>query len=359
MILPGQPDIKGAFGKASRDASTFAGGSTSNEDCGTKLAGLSLGFGMSGFPADKAALPTRLQANINVNARLRDCGYLGTLLIKQKVTMIRLSRFVISVPVFFGFLQVSHVLAPAHAAMNPEQATQLLSKSNAINTKCNVLPADKAQELRDFVARAEISLAEKTSVSTARTAIAAGRAQGKSAVCDDAARKLVNDVLLAANTAAAAEIADNTSVTEPKPQPQQAAVPVQAEPEQAQAQASAVAEPEPEPVVQKPAAVKPSKKVKPKKLAIPKKPVVKPPVVVAQKPKKLSGGKAKGLGTYAAVVEKYYVARRCGNMSLGQISALYRKVLSNHNQAMATNRARDVRAVLQAAEARAGGRNCG
>jgi hypothetical protein len=64
------------------------------------------------------------------------------------------------------------------------------------------------------------------------------------------------------------------------------------------------------------------------------------------------------LKSYASLAEKYYVASRCGNMSSNQINALYRQVLSNHQQALAGNKPRAVRAMLQSAEARAGAKSC-
>jgi hypothetical protein len=265
----------------------------------------------------------------------------------------RFAHLLISVPLFFG---VSQFVQPASLAlaegMTAVQATQLLAKSNAINTKCNILSANKSQEMRDYIARAEISLAEKSSVAVARKAIAMGKEQGKNAVCDEAARKLVNDVLAAANAAVSVEIADATTPLEPEPK---AAEPV------VKPEAKAVAIVEPEPVAMaKPAIVKAaveSKKAAPKPV-VAKKPDVKKPSVVVQNTKKILKIKTKSLGTYAAVAEKYYMARRCG-MSARQINSLYETVLTNHKQAMATSRARDVRAMLKAAEARAGSKSCG
>jgi alcohol dehydrogenase YqhD (iron-dependent ADH family) len=254
----------------------------------------------------------------------------------------RFASVVISLPLLLGAVQLAQPISLAQAAaIDAEQAMVLLSKSHAINAKCGFLSADKSQELKDFIARAEISLATKASVTTARKAINAGKAQGKGAVCDEAARKLVNDVLAAANAAAVATVTDETKTAEPEPK---VAATIPAKPE---AQAVAVAEQEPE----KPVAAKPLEDAQPKKVIV----SAKQPKPKAEKPLKKP---VNGLGSYAAVAEKYFMARRCGTMSASQISSLYKTVLANHKQALVTNKARDVRAMLISAESRAGTKSC-
>lgn len=254
----------------------------------------------------------------------------------------RLRHIVISLPLLLCATQITKPISLAEAAaMNATEATGLLAKSAAIDVKCAVLAKDKSQNLKDLVARAEISLAEKASVSVARKTISAGRAEGKAALCDQSATKLVNDVLAAATAAVAAPIADITTSVEPQTR---AAAPIVEKPEPA---VKAVAIVEPQRVIKKTLAA--IKLPKPKaKVAVVK--VVKPAKII--KP-------VKGLGSYAAVAEKYYVATRCGTMSASSISRLYQTVLSNHQQAMANNRPVAVRAMLRAAEARAGNKSCG
>lgn len=248
---------------------------------------------------------------------------------------------VISLPLV---LCVSQVLKPVTyaeaAAMDASEAATLLAKSQAIDVKCGVLAKNLSQALRNFVAQAEISLAEKASVATARKAIIGGRAAGKTAVCDDAAKKLVNDVLAAATAATVAPIEDTTTITTP-----------------AVAVVEPVVTPEPAPValaVATPAPKKPAIAGQPKQLKVkvatvaPVKPV-KPPKAV--KP-------LKGLNGYALVAEKYYVAMRCGTLSSSRINSLYQTVLVNHRQALSSNRPRDVRNMLKAAEAKAGTKSC-
>jgi hypothetical protein len=254
----------------------------------------------------------------------------------------RFRNIVISLPILLCATQIAKPFSQAEAAgMNATEATSLLAKSQAIDVKCAVLAKAQSQNLRDLVARAEISLAEKASVSIARKSIAAGRAQGKAALCDTSATKLVNDVLAAATAAVSAPIADTTTSVE---EPTLAAAPIMSKPEPV---SKAVAVVETPPTAKKTVAL-----VKPAKAKV--------ALVVAKVEKPVKTAKpVKSLGSYAVVAEKYYVAARCGTMSTSDISRLYQTVLSNHQQAMATNRPLAVRAMLRAAEARAGNKSCG
>jgi hypothetical protein len=253
----------------------------------------------------------------------------------------RLRHIIISLPLLLCATQITKPFSLAEAAaMDATAATGLLAKSAAIDVKCAVLAKDQSQNLKDFVARAEISLAEKASVSIARKTISAGRAEGKMAICDPSAVKLVNDVLAAATAAVAAPIADTTTSVEPQTLTAAPAA------QKAEPALKAVAIVETQPVTRKTET--------PVKLSKPK---VKVIVAKAEKPVKIIKP-VKGLDTYAAVAEKYYVATRCGTMSASDISRLYQTVLSNHQQAMANNRPIAVRAMLRAAEARAGNKSC-
>ena len=252
----------------------------------------------------------------------------------------RFRRIFISLPLLICATQLTNSLSMAQAAnMNPAEATALLAKSQAIDVKCSILQKVQSQALRDFVARAEISLAEKASVSVARKAISGGRADGKTAVCDATANKLVNDVLAAANAAIAAPIQEAKTPSAPIVAD---TAPV--------ANAIAIAEPEPALQTKKPLVL-----AKPQQL---QKAKVKAASVKFEKPIKVVKP-VKGLSGYAAVAEKYYVASRCGTMSPAGISRLYQTVLINHQQAIANNRPGDVRNMLRAAQSRAGAKSCG
>jgi outer membrane biosynthesis protein TonB len=296
--------------------------------------------------------------------------------------MMRRSLILFALPLFAGLNGTA--LA---GAMSPEQVGQLLAKSHAINSKCNILPEDKSQALRNVLARAEISLAEKVSVDAARKAMAAGRDEGKLAACDDAARKLVNDVSMMAGKATSTDVASEIASKAPAPasEPEPAVATEVAEPKVDVkdenpvdvAVAIAVEPPKPTEVpVAEPAAeeqaiakkpVTPELEAQPKPKAKVEKVTKKPVAKKAEKPaaKKAAAKlakpgkpKAQNLGSYAALAERYYVARRCGSMSRGQIGALYNRVLVSHRQAMSKNRPRDVQQALRSAEARADGQRC-
>jgi hypothetical protein len=252
----------------------------------------------------------------------------------------RFRHILISLPLL---LCASQPFSMAQAAtMNPTEATALLAKSQAIDVKCAVLDKDQSQALKDFVARAEISLAEKASVSVARKTIAGGRAEGKAAMCDVVANKLVKDVLAAATTAVAAPIEAAMTTVVP-PTPAAAPIAVKTAPD-----ANSIAMAAPEPTLKRKSTLA---------LAVPQKPKAKVASIKFEKPVTVIRP-VKGLGTYAAVAEKYYVASRCGTMNAAGIRRLYQTVLSNHQQALANNRPGDVRAMLRAAEARAGAKTC-
>lgn len=263
----------------------------------------------------------------------------------------RLTSLMITLPLLIG---VVHFTPPTLAqALDPVQATTLLSKSHALNLKCNILSDAEGQQLRDFVARAEISLAEKASVAAARKAIASGRENAKVTACDDASRKMVGDVLLAAK--AALQKTPVAAVDAPE------AIEEPEKPAKRETSALAVADPEPTPVA--PKVIK-----KPTKQAVklqPTKPVV--PVKVEPAPKTATKSVTKSakpiktkpsLQGYAKLAETYYAALKCGNLSGGKLAKLYKNVLVTHQQALANNRPSDVRAMLRNAESRAGGRGC-
>jgi outer membrane biosynthesis protein TonB len=255
----------------------------------------------------------------------------------------RFSHLIISVPLLLSATQLLPKLALAEG-LDPAEATTLLAKSHAINLKCNVLNDSDGQQLRDFVARAEISLAEKASVSTARKAISSGRTAAQTAACDDANRKMVGDVLAAAKTAVERPVvADNKTEAAKSTVPETTAL--------------AVVEPEPTPLK---VVAKPQKPISsPKQIVI-----IKPPkatarlkTVPAAKPVKPVKS-ISNLSGYAQVAENYYAALKCGTMSRNRMAKLYQNVLASHQQAVATHSPRDVKAMLRNAEARAGGRSC-
>jgi hypothetical protein len=266
----------------------------------------------------------------------------------------RFKPLVISLPLIFSAAFLTQQTSSASAAaMSPAEATELLARSHAINIKCSVLSADESQSLRDLLARAEISLAEKASVTAAKKSIAAGKASGLSAVCDDASRSVVKGVFTAAKNALTSEPIAQEDITqaEPQPEPEPAPVVVAEKP----VVAKKVAKPETTVALAVPLATIKKKTIIAKAAPIAK--IEKPKAVAALSGKPMKT--AKGLGDYGLVAEKYYAARKCGDMSAGEIAGLYQVVLAKHQDAMARNKPGAVRAILRTAEARANKKSCG
>lgn len=260
----------------------------------------------------------------------------------------RISPLYICLPLFVAL----GPFAPALAGMAPADATALLAKTYVLDKRCNILSAADRQELQDFVARAEIALAEMQSVQVARAALAKGRASGKTGECGPEQAKLVNDVLNEARKGAdtnvqapveveaSAEPADQTKQLATSSEPK---VQVVASPKQ---DVAVLAAAENQPPLQKPK-LKSTKKLQLAKVDAPKPAKIQKPVKAPQK-----------LSQYASLAQKYYIARRCNTMGAAAIQRLYGTVLSSHKQAMASNSASAVKAMLRSVEAKAGGQNC-
>ena len=233
----------------------------------------------------------------------------------------------------FPLLAALGPFAPAVAGMAAADATALLAKTQALDKRCNILSSEARQELQDFVARAEIALAEMQSVQVARTALAKGRASGKIGDCGPEQANLVNQVLDEARKGAGASAQSPVAV---------------------EASADPAITPKQEVAVLT-TADEPLKKPKPKPAKTPllaKLDGQKPTTL--QKPVKAP----KKLSQYAGLAQKYYLARRCNTMGTAAIQRLYGTVLSSHRQAMASNSASSVKAMLRAVEAKAGSQSC-
>ena len=239
------------------------------------------------------------------------------------------------------FILLGHFSYTSAAELNPAEATALLAKSQVIDKRCNILDADGRQELQDFTALAEIALAEMQSVQAARGALAKGRALGKAEVCSPEQTKLVTAILIEARKGAAptrvAGITAEKSIQKPVPAIEPTPVVV----------SEAVPEPK----------ASPKRASKPLKKAL----LVKTMALVPSKSDKLEkpAKQPVKLSSYANLVEKYYLARRCNSVSPSALNKLYGSVLSNHKVAVANNSPAAVKAVLRSAEARAGSRRCG
>lgn len=235
-----------------------------------------------------------------------------------------LARLIV-LPLFFGSLNAAAFAEP----VTPEQATELLAKSQTIDTKCNFLTSAQHMELSHLAARAEIALATQQSVAAASAALARGKALGKATTCGDAERAEVSGILAAAKSAL---------LQAPQPVPQVTAV-------------------EPQPVAtlepQVALATEPVKLV-----TVEAKPrLVVPPIrKSAVKPLKLTV--VKGLGSYVSLTQRYYLERRCGAMGLHAINALYQNVVATHNRTLRTFGKASTAAAMHRAEAMASRQAC-
>lgn len=260
----------------------------------------------------------------------------------QRKSNMRLSGLVITLPLLVSVsLLVGHPASANAATLDPAKATQMLARANAADSKCNILDATQHQELKDYVARAEISLAEKQSVKAARSAIAGGKAAGQAMACDATAEQFVNSVLGAARGAvdALAKLKQPAAETVP-PQVSGVATPI-----------------EPSPIVTTEPQTEAANIVVPAK---PKLPKPAKQAAVAPTPKQpITATKQKGLDSYAAVAKKYYVELRCRSMSAQQINRLYANVLSSHRKALASNNPQAIKAMLVNVESSARRTSCG
>jgi hypothetical protein len=239
--------------------------------------------------------------------------------------------------------------------MAASDVTRMLAKSQSLDARCNILAEADRQDLMDYLARAEILLAERESVKAARTAIAKGRSAAGEGICGPEQDKFVRGILSAARASTAAEppVQQATEPPAAAPQPlppRQVEASVNSSPKLRQA----VVEPEPKPVAE--VKVKIIRKKSAPVNALAAAPKVKPkpdPTTVATKKKPSSS-----LNAYAGLAQRYYVELKCRSMSGPAVKKLYATVLANHKQAVAESGPSAVRSVLRNAEVRANARNC-
>jgi hypothetical protein len=128
--------------------------------------------------------------------------------------MLKFSRFLITLPLLalpFAAVGAKPVLAET---VGLERALELLAKSVVVDNKCNVLTVFERDELSNYVAKAEVAAAEKTTVDVTRSALSAGQNQGRAETCGDEASQEVKATLIAAREAInAAEQGDSSAET--------------------------------------------------------------------------------------------------------------------------------------------------
>ena len=115
--------------------------------------------------------------------------------------MPKYAQLVISLPLLALSL-VSLSLKPAVAeTVGIERALELLAKTTVVDAKCHILNASERDELSNYISRAEVSAAQKTTVEITRSSLATGTRAGKATACDQQASSDVRDTLMAARAA--------------------------------------------------------------------------------------------------------------------------------------------------------------
>ncbi|MDH3741019.1 MAG: hypothetical protein OER56_05420 [Hyphomicrobiales bacterium] len=127
------------------------------------------------------------------------------------------SKFVVSLPLLAGAWVVGiGTMSAAVQDLRPSEAVELLARSEAIDAKCQHLTSAEHQELRDYVARAEVAVAGQTSAKRAGNAVTKGAAAGKTTACGRDSEITVRATMDAARRAIAAsdesqpQVASNT-----------------------------------------------------------------------------------------------------------------------------------------------------
>jgi hypothetical protein len=93
---------------------------------------------------------------------------------------------------------------PAAAEMvSPTEALQILAKSDAASAKCGILMGSERNELKQYIARAEIAAARRIGPEETNATVMSGRAAGKATSCTGAATAEIYDALNAARVAVA------------------------------------------------------------------------------------------------------------------------------------------------------------
>lgn len=129
--------------------------------------------------------------------------------------MLKFSQFLITLPLLALPLAA---LAPKPALAETvgfQRALELLAKSVVVDNKCNVLTVSERDELSNYVAKAEVAAAERTTVNVTRSALSAGQSQGRAEACGEEASQEVKETLTAARDAINAAEQDHGPASEP------------------------------------------------------------------------------------------------------------------------------------------------
>ncbi len=240
------------------------------------------------------------------------------------------------------------------ATLSPESAAELLARSDAANAKCHILADSDSIMLATLVDQAEASLVLKVSQAAATDSIASGRKLGASVKCDQTTAAAVRAILDAARMAAVAAVpplrgSENDVVNPPEeiPGEQTAALPPPDETHHEAETASAGATVDEANIELAPAP--PSKHVK-----LAKRKARPTPAPVKDKIRENNDR----LSSYGNLAQRYYLERRCRNVSNVSIVSLYREVLAAHHASVVKFGAQSVSQTQRRAQARAAAKRC-
>jgi hypothetical protein len=128
--------------------------------------------------------------------------------------MLKFSRFLITLPLLALPLAAMASKPVLAETVGFERALELLAKSVVVDGKCNVLTVSEKDELSNYIAKAEVAAAERTTVAVTRSALAAGQRQGRAATCGTVASHEVRETLIAAREAINSAEQYNSSASE-------------------------------------------------------------------------------------------------------------------------------------------------
>lgn len=135
------------------------------------------------------------------------------------------SKIILSLPLLAAAWMVGiGSMRAAVQNLQPSEAVELLARSEAIDAKCQYLSNTEHQELRDYVARAEVAVAAQTSVERAGNAISRGSAAGSTTACGRNSEITVRATMDAARRAIAAARSPQQAAASSRPQTQAVAL---------------------------------------------------------------------------------------------------------------------------------------
>ena len=129
--------------------------------------------------------------------------------------MPKFSQFLITLPILALPLAAIGAKPALAETVGLERALELLAKSVVVDNKCNVLTVFERDELSNYVAKAEVAAAEKTTVAVTRSALSAGQSQGRAETCGAEASQEVKETLTAAREAINSAEQGESSAAEP------------------------------------------------------------------------------------------------------------------------------------------------